>query len=365
MGEESMKRGLRSVLERRLLGRSRGAWGRVCRGLIAAALASALTVLATACGSSDLLDLAFDPPEPKPLDISKVALNSFFANREFGTIGEQYNDITNTLGIRKLRILLPWTDGVQPTPDSALNYSFYDSILSQVPAGVEVVIVLAHTPSWMSDSSNWGFGGNPRTTFVERWVRPTIQRYAGSRGINAWEIWNEPDLTVISSDAGLELTNPDKYAEMLAYASNVVHDENPGALVVMAATQSIQQNFPTNLQYNKRLKELGVENFIDVWNVHYYGTRFESVVTESGVADFLNGVSRAIWVTESGAQGPNNQLNYTETAWPFLSEKIPGIQRFYYYQYASTEPAAQNYGLRTTDANFPVSDLYVYLRDNH
>jgi hypothetical protein len=318
----------------------------------------------SACDSGDLLDLAFDPPSRKPIDTSKVAVNNFFVNPEFGSIAEQFGEIRDTLKIRRVRILLAWTDGVQASPGDELNYSFYDSIISQIPPGVGVVAVLAHTPSWMSNSANWSSSSNPRLTFVDRWVRPTVQRYAGVSGIEAWEVWNEPDAVTVPSDGALNLTDPANYAEMMAYAYNIIKDSDPSSLAIMAASQSIQQNFPTNLNYNKQLKDLGLENVTDVWNVHYYGTRFESVVTSNGVADFLNGVSKPIWVTESGQQGPNEQLAYVETAWPFLTDKIPGIQRFYYYQFGGTEPADVNYGLRTTDPAFPVSDLYIYLRDH-
>ncbi len=316
------------------------------------------------CDSGDLLDLAFDPPGRKTIDLSKVGVNAFFVNREFGSIGEQFSDIRNNIGRPFVRILLVWNDGAQPSPGSARNYSFYDSIISQIPPGVDVIAVLAHTPSWMANPANWSSGGNPRSTFVDQWVRPTVQRYANVPAIIGWEVWNEPDLTVVSSDTGLELTNPDNYVEMLGRAFNAIRSDDPSALVIMAATQSIQQNFPTNLNYNKRMRDLGVENITDIYNVHYYGTRFESVVTSNGVGDFLNGVSKPIWITESGETGPNNQLAYVETAWPFLLDEIPGIQRFYYYQYDSTAPLESNFGLRTTDANFPVSDLYVYMRDN-
>ena len=73
-----------------------------------------------------------------------------------------------------------------------------------------------------------------------------------------------------------------------------------------------------------------------------------------------------IWITESGEQGPNDQLEYVETTWPFLTEKIPGISRIYYYEYSSTAAITQSFGLRNTDQAFPVSDFYVDLigKDN-
>jgi len=322
--------------------------------------------LSTGCDSGDLLDLALDPPSRKTIDTSKVGVNNFFVDRQFGSINDQWLDIRDNIHVKFVRILLAWSEGVQSGPGASRDYSFYDSIISRIPPGVDVLVVLAHTPNWMTNPNNWGAGnGNPRTTFVEEWVRPTVRRYSNVGGIIGWEVWNEPDLTVVPSDSALGLTDPDNYAEMLSNAYNVIRSEDGNALVVMAASQSIQQGFPVNLDYNKRLKELGVENVTDIWNVHYYGTRFESVVTTNGVQDFLNSVARPIWVTESGETGPNEQLAYVETAWPFLSDKIPGIQRFYYFQYSSPEPVLENnLGLRTLDPNFPVSDLYVYLRDH-
>ncbi|MBP9838250.1 MAG: cellulase family glycosylhydrolase [Proteobacteria bacterium] len=324
-----------------------------------------LTVALSSCDSQSLLDLAFNPPGRKPINRSKVALNSFFVNSEFGTVSQQFDDITDNLKINDVRILMVWSDGVQASPGSSPEFGFYDSIVSKIPSNVRAHLVLVHTPSWITNSDNWSAGnGNPRFTFVEEFVRPVVRRYRNVPQIVGYEIWNEPDNTVVSSDSALGLTEPANYAELLAYASNVVKDEDPGALVIMAATKSIQQNFPNSLNYNKALKDLGVESFTDIWNVHYYGKQFESVVTNNGVADFLNGISKTIWVTESGEVGPNNQLAYVETAWPFLEEKIPGIQKFFYYQYGETTPAESNYGLRTIDPSFPVSDLYVFLRDN-
>ena len=88
---------------------------------------------------------------------------------------------------------------------------------------------------------------------------------------------------------------------------------------------------------------------MDVWAIHYYGEQFERVITSDGVADFLNGVGRPIWITESGQMGIDKQLAYVETAWPFLRDKIPGIDRIYYYQFASNQPASTAFGLKVNN----------------
>lgn len=325
-------------------------------------LAATLVGTSFGCDAGDLLDLALDPPKRKPIDTSITGVNAFFVNDGFGTIDEQYSDIKNVLRLKYVRVLLAWTDGVQPTPTSRLNFSFYDQILNRIPQGVEVNIVLAHTPSWMSNSANW-IDGNPRTTFAQKWVREAAARYSVNGRVTSIEIGNEPDLLTVPSDASLGLEDPANYLELLSKSAAEVRRHAPGKLVVMAATQSIQQNFPVNLRYNQKLRELGVENFIDVYNFHFYGTSYESVVTQNGAADFLNSIGKPIWLTESGAQGPNNQLAYVEEAWPFLKEKIPAIDRIYYYEYTSSFPAPQSYGLRLVDPVTPVSDLYIFLRD--
>lgn len=327
--------------------------------------ALSISLSLSACGdAADLLDLALDPPERKPIDTNRMGVNNFFVDSEFGTIEEQWSEIKNTLRIKHVRVLLAWTTGVQPSPEAEPNYSFFDNILSTIPSGMDVVVVLAHTPSWMANPSNWS-SGNARATWVNRWLRPTVSRYASVGSIIGFEVWNEPDLTVVPSDTALGLEDPANYAEMLALSSNVIRESAPGKLVVLAATKSIQQNFPTALRYNKELQKLGAESLVDVWNVHYYGSSWESVVTSNGVADFLNGLSvSSLWITESGEKGPNNQLAYVETAWPYLREKVPGIDRIYYYQFGETvTPVENNYGLRTVDPAFPISDLYVFLRD--
>ena len=288
-------------------------------------------------------------------------MNNFFLNQEiFGSIDAQYTEIRGTLKIPFVRILIAWTDGMQPSPNSDLNFGFSDDILNAIPNGVDVLVVLTHTPSWMSNSANW-IGGDPRATFVQKFLRPVVRRYAGKRGIIGWEIFNEPDLITVASDEVLGLKDPANYFELLKQSHAAVRALDPTRLVVMAATISIQKDFPTPFNYNVALRDLGAQDYTDIWNVHFYGKQYDKL---SSIISFLNGLRVPIWVTESGEQGPNNQLAYVEEVWPFLTEKVPGIQRFYYYQFTGTEPVAQNFGLRTNDPAFPVSDLYVELRDN-
>ncbi|MBX7145266.1 MAG: cellulase family glycosylhydrolase, partial [Oligoflexia bacterium] len=46
--------------------------------------------------------------------------------------------------------------------------------------------------------------GNPRLTFVEKWVRQVIQRYKGSPRVVGWEIWNEPNMVANQDNITLD-----------------------------------------------------------------------------------------------------------------------------------------------------------------
>lgn len=320
-----------------------------------------LLPLVLSCDSAkDVLDTTLNPPERRPIDVSRTGVNSFFNVAGFGSTSEQFSDIKGNLNLRYVRVLFAWTDGVQSGPNVAPDFSFYDQIINSAPSGVELLVVLAHVPSWMSSSSNWD-GLNPRATFVNRWVKPVVERYRGHGRISGYEIFNEPDVVTVAADAALGLTDPANYFELLSLGSAAIRSIDASKLVLNAATESINKNFPNKLLYNQQLVEYGAVDLVDVWNVHFYGKQFERVVQANGIADFLKSIPRPVWVTESGDRGVNNQLPYVELAWPFLMEEIPNIDRFYYYDYASAEDPANTFSMRTLDSQFPVSDLYVHL----
>ena len=322
-------------------------------------------LLGAGCNSSSVeetLDLA-DGVSRKTIDTSRMGLNSFANKSGFGSICDQYQEVAETLRLDRVRILFQWNDQVQSSPNAAINFSFYDDILSCIPDSIQALVVVTGLPSWMTNSDNW-VNGNPRETFVNRWVRPLAQRYGTHPRIIAWQIWNEPNMLEDPQNIILDVADsPENYVELLSRANNVIRNQSPNRLLLNASTTAINQNFPGTLRYNRQLVEAGADVLVDIWAIHYYGKQFERVIEDDGVRDFLNTLTKPIWITESGAQGVNEQLPYVETAWPFLREKIPGIDYIFYYQHTSQEPPNTSYGLRNLSQDFPVSDLYVYLRD--
>lgn len=327
-----------------------------------------LALCISGCGGSvsDIIDDVVEEPDRKPINTSILGANAFFNDAQFGTIAAQAKEIKNTLKLNRVRVLFAWNEAVQPSPSSSPDFSFYDDIASKVAArDLEMLIVLTGAPNWMSDSANWSIDGNPRKSFGELWVRKVAARYASNPKVVGYEIWNEPNELAEPDNVSLDIAlNPANFTELLCYAYSVVKDVDPNRFVIGGATTAINQNYPESINYNKDMKSAGAESCMDIFAVHVYGKQFENFVRDGGVTDFLNSVSRPIWVTESGAQGVNSQLPYAEQMWPYLQEKIPSIARIYQYQFVENTDASFTYGLRNPTPGSTLSDLYVYLRDN-
>ena len=324
-----------------------------------------LCVLLSSCNSSkvdDVLDLADGVPR-KPIDTTKLGVNAFVNDRQFGSIADQFSEIKNVLRLNFVRVLFAWNNDVQPSPEASPDFSFYDRIIRDVPEGMDVLVIVTGLPSWMHNSDNW-VSANPRTDFVNLWVKRVVQRYAQNGQIVGWEIWNEPNESSDPDNAVMDIANnAENYVEILAAASAICKDLAPGKLVVSGATTSINQNYPDALNYNRDMRDAGAAALVDVRAVHYYGKQFENVVRPDGIESFLNGLTRPIWITESGAQGVDKQLAYGEQVWPYLLEHIPGIARIYQYQFAEATSSATTYGLKNLTPGQELSDLYVFLRD--
>lgn len=301
----------------------------------------------------------------KDVPVSVLGVNAFVNDSRFGTISYQLTEVQNTLGINFVRVLFNWDDNVQPTPASTPDFSFYDDIVDAIPKKMKVLIILTKVPTWMSDSDNW-IDGNPRKTFVERWVKVVANRYKNTKKkrLKAFQIWNEPNDENNPDNITMDLaTSPENYVELMALAQNEIKSISPKKQVVNAATTSINQNYPETLNYNQDLVDAGLLTVSDIFAIHYYGEHLETLLL-GGVSDFLNSVDSPIWVTESGQKGTTKQLNYARTMWPFLLSNVPNIKRIYQYQFTEDTPASSTYGLKNLTQGKTVSDLYIYLRDN-
>lgn len=327
-------------------------------------VALVLLVLVSACNSSvvdDALDLIDGVPR-KTINTDILGVNSFANDGRFGSPSAQYEEVRSVLRLRYIRVLAHWDSLAQPSKGASINFSFLDTLMSAIPAGVDALLIISGTPDWMSNAANWT-DGDPRKTFVEEWLRPVVRRYRNNSRVIGFQVWNEPNQdNQHNRDLGL-VSDGSRYVDVLRYSAETIRNFAPTKLVVTAATTAINQNFPSSLDYNRAMRDAGAQQYADVWAIHYYGKQYENLVRPGGVRDFVNGLSLPIWVTESGAQGVNNQLAYGEEVWHYLVEQMPSVQRIYVYQHTEATPPESTYGLRNISQDVPVSDLYVWLRD--
>jgi hypothetical protein len=311
---------------------------------------------------SEIKTQQFSLAPKRAIPYSILGVSAFVNDQRFGTIRRQLYEVKKTLKISHVRLLFRWDDNVQPTPTSQPNFAFYDDIVRNIPRGMRAIVVLTGVPSWMKNSAHW-VEGNPRTTFNQRWIKTVVSRYAKRQSIIGWQIWNEPNMVSDEQNVTLNLAeSPENYLELLSGAYQIIKQSAPRDKVIAAATTAINQNFPATLNYNKALKEAGIEQFCDIWTAHYYSEQYERFLF-LGIAEFMNQINKPIWITESGAQGVNSQLAYGQRTWPLLRENVAKIARIYIYQFTESTDAQTTYGLKNLTPGLTVSDLYINLRD--
>jgi hypothetical protein len=201
-----------------------------------------------------------------------------------------------------------------------------------------ILLPLGMSPLWAS--------ARPQVTAepknVDDWrtfVRTVATRYKGR--IQAYEIWNEPNLRDFwtgTTDQMLMLTKE---------ASQIIRSVDPQAIVVSpSATADI--GIPWLAEFLKK----GGGQFVDVIGYHFYVSKgpeelvpfiqwVQQVISENGSAD------KPIWNTESGWLAPA-RFDSEEVAAAYLARAYilgwaAGLQRFYWYAWDNRSMAIVTY----------------------
>lgn len=336
------------------------------KGVLIKSVSVVLGFLLLGCNLSDHKDkirAVIDEPPKKNVPVEKLGLNAFFNDSRFGSLAFQINDVVNNLRINRLRILLRWDDFAHPSRDVKPAFSLMNDILSNLPSNVKVLVITTGTPSWMKNHRTW-VQGDPVRTFIDLWFTPFVEFIARFSQVEAIQIWNEPNDMAQPENQIMNFSNPENYLRMLSMGAQVIRSVNSRIKVVNAATTAVNQRGHNALEYNKKLISLGAHHIVDVWAFHYYGRQFERFFQNGGVKDVVERVGKRVWITESGEQGVDKQLDYAQRVWPFLFENLKNLERIYVYQYTENSPPDRTYGLRNLSSR-PFSDLYQFLAERH
>lgn len=207
--------------------------------------------------------------------------------------------------------------------------------------GTGLLLPLAMTPTW---AATWR-QTNSEPKNLEDWrtyVRTVVSRYKGR--IQAYEIWNEPNL----KDFWTGTTN--QMLTLTKEASAIIHSLDPQALVV-SPSATADYGIPWLVEFLKK----GGGQFVDVVGYHFYLNpntslpeqivplirRVRQVVDESGSGN------KPIWNTEMGwlrpAQFDSEELAAAFLARAYILAWAAGIQRFYWYAWDNRSLAIVTY----------------------
>lgn len=222
--------------------------------------------------------------------------------------------------------------------------------------GVNILLVLAHSPTWASsrpnESSSYrpGFAAPPaERSNWQRYVETVGKRYKGS--IKEFQIWNEP------SDKGHYSGSVEQLVEMTCDAYRILK----------ALDDKIQIVSPPNagggrhIDYLDRFLTLGGARCIDVVSHHFYVPRFgpeamipmirsvKSVMEKNGVGNLPLWCTEVGWWIESPgdtstreipAKGGWRRINSTSQLSSyiqrtFLVARAEGVGRVYWYAWGN------------------------------
>ena len=207
----------------------------------------------------------------------------------------------------------------------------------------DITMVLWGTPTWAAsslgpDDAPW-LGPNSASPPAklddwEDFVRHVVRRYAGR--ITAYEVGNEPNLRMFWRGS------PEQYAELVARAARIVHEEDPAALVAAPALLlSSPADDTTARSYFRALNS--AQASVDVLAFHWYPKSAEL----SGLIAESKAVRKAardtglpalpIWVTEVGyPTGSRLKSSVVRTLIPqtVAMSSYLGIERLYFYAWS-------------------------------
>lgn len=149
------------------------------------------------------------------------------------------------LGVRLLRTDLYWSM-VQAAGPGSFVWEAFDRVLDIAQSrGIQILPVVGIAPDWT--------GPDPGR-FAE-FVFEAAQRYS-IRGLNHWEIWNEPNLAGPWPPA----PDPVAYAALAAAGSSAIREANDRAFIISGGLAAVQTTGP-------------------IWNLwHYAAEDFLSIV---------------------------------------------------------------------------------------
>lgn len=233
--------------------------------------------------------------------------------------------------------------------------------------GTGLLLTLGGSPTWASANpqlkSNYYPGFTAEPSKIEDWrdyVRTVVSRYKGR--IQAYEIWNEPNLR--DSWSG----SIDQMLTLTREASPIIRNADPKALVVSpSATASY------GVPWLAEFLQKGGGQYVDVIAYHFYVDpnlapeemlpiiqRVRKLLAENSFAD------KPVWNTETGwlppAKFESDEIAAAFLARAFILSWAAGVQRLYWYAWDNQYVALKTYKIDTQTAT-PAGRAYEVIQN--
>ncbi len=287
--------------------------------------------------------------ESSPFAIDVAA--SWFFHREEEL--ETASRLIRLAGISCVRDRFSWSS-IEPQKGTYRWGHYETSARIQHEAGLTVYQIFHDCPGWASGKRDSRYPPNKPSDmgdFFSKMVGHFKDR------VKYWEIWNEPDIEVFY------LGKPKEYAACLKETYPRIKEADPEAKVLICSFAMAPAKFAEGV-----FRE-DVEDYFDIYNVHYYGDVKGIVWRLNSHKKLLakHGVKKPIWVTEMGAVHPVAKKADFETLKPEASYLVKayvyglanGAERFFYFIFSDYDERGRNFG--TVNRDFTPRPAYVAL----
>ncbi len=143
------------------------------------------------------------------------------------------------IGSRAMRLEVRW-DRTEPSRGN-YNFSDYNAVLDDARnKNVKVLALLAYAPSWARDSQcnsngyNIGMCEPNNPSDFGNWAREAA-KYLKTKGVNEFEIWNEPNISHFWKDK-IGKPSPSKYAAIVKDAYPKIKSVHSNSTVIIGST---------------------------------------------------------------------------------------------------------------------------------
>ena len=251
-------------------------------------------------------------PSAKPFG---MALGGTLDGLSKPQLDSELQDI-QSLGAQWIRIDVPWPE-VQPTSSTQYNWARIDAVVAAANAHhLKLLGTIGYTPGWAAakgcDDSTQKCVPASSSQFAG-FAATAAKRYSG-HGIDAWEIWNEPN----NHGFWMPAPNPAAYTQLLKASFEAIKSVDPTATVLSGSLGPVD-GAPGSVSPVTFLSDMyaaGAQNFFDVLGYHPYSYPILPSMSASwsgwSMMDSLapsirstmsasGDTAKQIWITEYGA----------------------------------------------------------------